>query len=123
MPAHGLSIREEVTGGDKAVIFFLDGQLDTHSFEDLNEAIQGHLDNGRFSLLFDLTGVDYVSSTCMGVFLSALSACAQNGGQIIVLNAAPKVRVVFELFGLTDMFTLTSDRQAALAQLNAAVGG
>ena len=123
MPAHGLSIREEVTGGDKAVIFFLDGQLDTHSFEDLNETIQGHLDNGRFGLLFDLTGVDYVSSTCMGVFLSALSACTQNGGQIIVLNAAPKVRVVFELFGLTDMFMLTSDRQAALAQLNAAVGG
>jgi anti-anti-sigma factor len=117
MPANSLNIREEITCADKAVILYLDGQLDTHSFEQLNTAIQNSFDANRFSILFDLTGVDYISSTCMGVFLSALSTCTQNNGQIIVLNTAPKVRVVFELFGLTEMFTLTNDRGAALAQL------
>lgn len=117
MPANTLNIREEPACANKAVILYLDGQLDTHSFEQLNTAIQNNFDANRFSILFDLTGVDYISSTCMGVFLSALSTCTQNNGQIIVLNTAPKVRVVFELFGLTEMFTLTNDRDAALAQL------
>lgn len=117
MPANTLSVREELTDGDKAVIFYVDGQLDTYSFELLTSAIQAHLDENRFRLLFDLTGVNYISSTCVGVFLAAFSTCEQNGGVIIILNPAPKVQVVFESFGLTEMFVLTNDRNAALARL------
>jgi anti-anti-sigma factor len=120
MPTFKLRLREELTEDKKAVIFVLDGQLDTYSFELLNGAIQSHFEAKRFKFLFDITGVDYVSSTCMGVLMAALSTSIQNGGQIIILNAAPKVRVVFELFGLTEMFTLTTDRQAALAKLQSA---
>ncbi|MGD0092725.1 MAG: STAS domain-containing protein [Planctomycetota bacterium] len=117
MPANELSISEEFTDDKKAVVFSLVGQLDTYSFELLNTAIQSHLDAQRFRFLFDLSGVDYVSSSCMGVFMAAYSTCVENGGLVVILNPAPKVRVVFELFGLTDMFTLTSDRQAALEKL------
>lgn len=120
MPAYKLRIREEVTEDNEAVIFVLDGQLDTYSFELLNTAIQTHFEQKRFRFLFDITGVDYVSSTCVGVLMAALSTSIQNGGQIIILNAAPKVRVVFEMFGLTEMFTLTTDRQEALAKLKSA---
>jgi anti-anti-sigma factor len=120
MPAFKLRIREEVTEDNRAVVFVLDGQLDTQSFELLNTSIQSHFDEKRYRFLFDITGVDYVSSTCMGVLLAALSTSIENGGLIIILNAAPKVRVVFELFGLTDLFTLTTDREAALTKLRSA---
>jgi len=120
MPAYKLRIREEVTEDNRAVIFVLDGQLDTQSFDLLNTAIQSHFEERRYRFLFDITGVDYVSSTCMGVLLAALTTSFENGGRIIILNAAPKVRVVFELFGLTELFTLTSDREGALAKLRSA---
>jgi len=120
MSTYKLRIREELTDDKKAVIFVLDGQLDTYSFELLNTAIQSHFEEKRFRFLFDITGVDYVSSTCMGVLMAALSTSVDNGGLIVILNAAPKVRVVFELFGLTEMFTLTTDRQVALAKLKSA---
>jgi anti-sigma B factor antagonist len=117
MPASDLSIHEELTADGKAVVFYLDGQLDTHSFELLNSAIRPHFEEQRFRFMFDLTAVDYISSTAIGVFMAACSTCVDNGGLIIILNPAPKVRVVFELFGLTEMFTLTTDRQAALEKL------
>jgi anti-sigma B factor antagonist len=117
MPAYKLRIREEVTEDNKAVLFALEGQLDAQSFELLHTAIQSHFDQNRYRFLFDLTGVDYVSSTCMGVLLAALSTSIENGGMIVILNAAPKVKVVFDLFGLSDLFTLTNNREEALTKL------
>lgn len=113
MPAKDLEIREELNGN--VVVLRLDGELNTHSFEMLNTSIQSQFDRDRFKLLLDLTGVNYISSTCVGVFLSAYATAMQNSGQIVILNPAPKVKVVFDLFGLTQMFKIATDMPGALA--------
>ncbi|MCY3024641.1 MAG: STAS domain-containing protein [Planctomycetota bacterium] len=116
MPLKPLTIREEIAPGNGVVIFHLEGQLDTHSFEELNGCIQSHFDESRFNLLFNLTGVDYISSTCVGVFLSTLATATQNGGQVVIVNPVPKVQVVFDLFGLMQMFKVSTDLTSGLAQ-------
>lgn len=114
MPANDLRIREEMLQTGGVILFHLDGQLDTHSFEELNNAIQARFDEDHFKMIFDMAGVDYISSTCVAVFLSALATAVQNGGLLVLLSPAPKVKMVFDLFGLQDELKICNDMKSAI---------
>ena len=55
----------------------------------------------------------YISSAGAGVFIGALSEAQENGGDIVLLKPAPSVLEVFELLGLTQIFTIEEDEEEA----------
>lgn len=80
----------------------LTGRLDTVSAPQL----EGELDlAGVEDLVFDIAGVDYVSSAGLRLFLTAQKAMAQQGKMTIV-GAQRAVLEVFDMTGLADIFTL-----------------
>ncbi|HOX06043.1 MAG TPA: STAS domain-containing protein [Planctomycetota bacterium] len=93
----------------------VEGFLDAHTFEQLEETIRGIFESGCFKLVVDLGGVDYISSAGAGVLIGARSESQENGGDIVLLNPTEGVREVFDLLGLTQIFKIVNDRSAALA--------
>ncbi len=91
------------------------GFLDAHTFEQLEEAIREVYDEGCFKLVVDLARVDYISSAGAGVFIGARSESQENGGDVVLLNPTEGVKEVFELLGLTQIFKLADDEAAAVA--------
>ena len=91
------------------------GFLDAHTFEQLEEAIREVYDEGCFKLVVDLAKVDYISSAGAGVFIGARSEGQENGGDVVLLNPTEGVKEVFELLGLTQIFKLADDEAAAVA--------
>lgn len=106
-------IRENA--GNGVTILRVQGFLDAHTFERLEETIRGVFDSGSFKLIVDLGGVDYISSAGAGVLIGARSESQENGGDVVLLNATESVKEVFDLLGLTQIFKLMNDRNAALA--------
>jgi len=91
------------------------GFLDAHTFEQLEEALNELFSQGRYRIIVDLTNVDYISSAGAGVFIAALSETQEKGGQIVLLNPTKGVLDVFDLLGLTQIFSVVKDRQEAVA--------
>jgi len=98
---------------DDVVIVRVSGFLDAHTFEQLEEAISGNFREDKFKVVVDLSKVGYISSAGAGVFIGALSEAQENGGDIVLLNPAASVLEVFELLGLTQIFTIEEDEAEA----------
>mgnify|MGYP001558977068 CR=1 FL=1 len=64
-------------------------------------------------LVVDLSGLDYISSAGAGVFIGAIGTAQENDGNIILMRPSPNVKEVFDLLGLSQIFTFKDNRDDA----------
>lgn len=91
------------------------GELDAHAAPAL-ESKTGPLSStpgGR--LIVDLSGVDFIDSTGLGVLVGALKHAREADGTLDVVVAAPRVLKVLALTGLDVVIPLHSTMAEALA--------
>ena len=81
-----------------------EGRLDTVTSPELEKAVKGSLD-GVTELIFDLAGLEYISSAGLRVLLS--SQKIMNGkGSMKVIHVNEMIAEVFEITGFTDILTI-----------------
>ena len=93
------------------------GFLDAHTFEQLEKSINDLFDNNTFRLVVDLSGLDYISSAGAGVFIGAIGTAQDNDGDIVLVKPSPNVKEVFDLLGLSQIFTFKDTSEEALKVL------
>ncbi|HHN46875.1 MAG TPA: anti-sigma factor antagonist [Planctomycetes bacterium] len=109
----GFSIKTERLDGKTALVE-VQGFLDAHTFERLEEEINGLFAEGTYRLVVDIAGVDYISSAGAGVFIGSVTEAQENGGDIVLVNPTANVLDVFDLLGLTQIFTICKTKEEAL---------
>ncbi len=82
----------------------LEGRLDTLTAPKLDAEIQGALD-GIKSLVFDFEKLAYISSAGLRILLSAQKVMNKQGSMVIK-NAGPEIREIFDVTGFSDILTL-----------------
>ncbi len=75
----------------------VDGVIDTLTATELEQVIDSLLRRGRFKIVMDLAGVDYISSAGWGIFISHIKDVRANEGDIKLANMVPDVYEIFEL--------------------------
>lgn len=82
----------------------LTGRLDTMTAPDLEEELKNSLSEVN-ELVFDFSALEYISSAGLRVLLGAQKAL--NGkGTMVVRNVSNAVMEVFEVTGLSQVFTI-----------------
>jgi len=81
----------------------VEGRLDTNTSPDLAEAMKF---DGVTEVVFDFSGLDYISSAGLRVLMTAHKAMAACGGKMSVVNPNEIVKGVFDITGLSDVFNL-----------------
>jgi anti-anti-sigma factor len=114
MPAFQI-LKEKLPDG--VVLLAVRGFLDAHTFEELEKTINDIFDAGLYKLVVDISGLDYISSAGAGVFIGAIGTAQENDGNIILMNPGPNVKEVFDLLGLSQIFTFKATRDEALKAL------
>ncbi|MBN1807812.1 MAG: STAS domain-containing protein [Planctomycetes bacterium] len=109
----GFSIKTERMNASTAILQ-VEGFLDAHTFERLEEEINGLFAEGIYRLVVEISGVDYISSAGAGVFIGAITEAQENSGDIVLVNPTPNVLDVFDLLGLTQIFSICKTREEAL---------
>ena len=82
----------------------LEGRLDTVTAPQLEGELRCAV-NGISELVFDLGGLDYISSAGLRVLLSAQKVMNKQGGMVIC-NVKPEIMEIFEVTGFVDILTL-----------------
>ena len=92
------------TQQDATLTLALEGRLDTLTSSQLDAEIQGKLD-GITSLVFDFTKLAYISSAGLRILLAAQKIMNKQGSMVIK-NAGPEIREIFDVTGFSDILTL-----------------
>ena len=98
-----MNITKSVNGNVLTVT--ISGRLDTSTAPDLETELKDSL-NGINELVFDISGLDYISSAGLRVLLSALKAMNAQKGTMRVTGANEMVREIFDVTGFSDILTL-----------------
>ena len=86
-------------------LFIPHGRIDSSTAPQLEEALKAALQPGRYKIVLDLTDVDFLSSAALRVLITAAKECRKSGrGDIFLASMPEKLREVFELAGLDELF-------------------
>ena len=86
--------------------------------KEMEKTIGELYDNGNYKLIIVLSDVPYISSAGAGVFIWAIGKAQDQGGNIVLVNPTPNVKEVFDLLGLTQIFTFTGTIDSAIKVFN-----
>ena len=118
----GLKVHNE-RQTDGVVYFELEGLLDAHNFETLENLFERYFEVGVFRFVVDIRRLSYVSSAGAGVFIGAVGSCQDNDGNIVLVQPSQEVKEIFELLGVYQIFPVSSSREKAMEVLSLPDGG
>jgi anti-sigma B factor antagonist len=82
------------------------GELDVNTAPELREQLARLIAEHTSRIVVDLTEVSFVDSTALSVLVSALKRLRHADGDLELASPNPSVRRVFEITGLTRLFTI-----------------
>jgi anti-sigma B factor antagonist len=93
------------------------GFLDAYTYSEFEQTINNLFNQKQYKLVVDMSNVDYISSAGAGVFIGAIGLAQENNGNIIIIRPKPGVKEVFDLLGLSQIFTITNNLESAIKTL------
>jgi anti-anti-sigma factor len=96
-----------------SVVLRLGGELDLYNADDIRAALTGAIDGGAARIVIDMSEVEFVDSTALGVLIEARSKLGHDG----LLLAAPQLetRRTLEVSGLDRHLPVHDSVDGALA--------
>jgi anti-sigma B factor antagonist len=106
----------EERGGGGVPVVAVSGEIDVATAPQLRECLHGVISENSATIVVDLLGVTFLDSTALGVLVGALKRCRELGGDLQVVVVDPRIVKIFEITGLTSVFTIADSLAAAGAQ-------
>lgn len=94
-----------------ATILVLNGELNNQTSSQLSEAINTVMNCPTQTLVLDMEGVSFISSTGIGVIVKARNTLKQNGSDVTMMNIQPQVKRVFDIMQLTPILKVCENQQ------------
>lgn len=111
-------LRISIEGSGPKRTCSLAGQLDTHTYQIADSALEPVLSDASITLLvLDLSDLDYISSAGLRTVFRARKALGGRGGKVVVANPQPQIRKVFDLVKavpFSEIFSSTAEADAYL---------
>ena len=104
---------ELISKDNGIAIIRLEGFLDAHTFEKLDNVIQDLFDEGVVNIAVNLSEVEYISSAGAGVFIGAMAQAQETNGNIVLVSPTENVQEVFDLLGVSQIFTILDNNEDA----------
>ncbi len=106
------SVANEVDSGRSVVS--VAGEVDVATAPDLRSRLDEAVDRGGL-VITDLLGVTFIDSTALGVLIGSLKRAQASGGELRLVVADTRILKIFEITGLTNLFTIFPTLDAAMA--------
>lgn len=96
------------------------GRLDAASAPQFRQAIESLFDQGRYRIVLDLAGLEYIASPGLRVLIEARKRARDwkltdlEGGDVRIANLPPRIKEVFDLTGFTSLFEIFNDTLEAV---------
>lgn len=89
------------------------GELDLNSVPEVRRAIRGLIDEGLVNFIINLTTLDFIDSSGLGVLVGGLARVREKQGEIKIACNNKRILRVFEMTRLTQLFDIYEDEVRA----------
>lgn len=102
------------TAAKELPVIELEGEVDVYTAPQLKQQMINMLESGARDLVVNLTKVDYLDSTALGVLIGGLKRMREMDGNMVLVCPSPRIRRVFEITGLDKIFDIYNAEEDAL---------
>lgn len=110
-----MDLRLDVSERDGWAVLAVGGEVDVATAPRLREQLIALVNQGSHRIVVDLTAVDFLDSTGLGVLVGALKRVRTHDGDLALVCDEPRILKVFEITGLTKVFAMYADVDQAVA--------
>lgn len=98
------------------VVVRLHGPLDTVAAYTFQEKMHALIQSGVVRFIIDFEQLEYISSAGIGVFPGMATELQSHDGHMIFVHVPEKTYKLFEMIGLTALFTITDTVDEAMKE-------
>jgi anti-sigma B factor antagonist len=102
---------------DSRGLVVLKGEVDIYTAPRFKEDLLALIDEGATDILVDLTQVEFIDSTALGVLIGGVKRLHPLQGHLLVIADSRPVLKILSITGLDKVFSVFPDREKALATL------
>ncbi|OPZ87560.1 MAG: Anti-sigma-B factor antagonist [bacterium ADurb.Bin429] len=114
---------ERAVVAEHVPVLRLSGELDLGSVPEVRKAIRGFIEEGQVHFLINLTELDFIDSSGLGVLVGGLARVRERQGEIKLVCANRRILRVFEMTRLTQLFDIYETEDTAAASLGGGEAG
>jgi anti-sigma B factor antagonist len=91
------------------------GRVDSSTAPQLAQALEAANDGGKYKLVVNMEGLEYMSSAGFRALLAAQRNCRRyNRGEVVLATVPERIREALELAGFTELFKTFDDSLMAV---------
>jgi anti-sigma B factor antagonist len=117
-----LTLNEHPAGPGRTVVE-VSGEIDVYTAPKLREALLSLVDSGTYRLIVDMTAVEFLDSTGLGVLVGGLKRVRAHDGAIDLVVTQGRILRIFKITGLSKVFSIYDSLDGALANGGTPPGG
>lgn len=110
------ALNEDAIDDDRHVVA-VRGEIDLFTAPELKQRLTDAIEGGKTQIVVDLTETTFLDSTALGVLIGAVKRLRTREGSLVIVNVDQNIAKTFEITGLDQIFTIVSERDAAIAAL------
>jgi anti-sigma B factor antagonist len=99
-----------------ASVLTLRGEIDVYTAPRLRQAIIDLVDGGADHIVVDMSAVDFLDSTGLGVLVGGLKRVKVKDGSLSIVTSQDKILKIFDITGLNKVFAIHDSVDAAAEQ-------
>ena len=106
----------ETTQFKRCDVVKMAGRIDSATASDLKKAMDAILEEGRYKVIFDMSEVEFLSSSGVWVLLETQKKCKRwNRGDLVIASANENIQRTLDLAGLKHFMRMYDDITSAVA--------
>lgn len=90
------------------------GRIDTVHSSVLEDEVNQLFDSGEKDLIFNCSGMNYISSSGLRVFLVAQKKAKAINGKLFLCDMQPAIQEIFRISGFSNLFRIFDTQEEAL---------
>jgi anti-sigma B factor antagonist len=102
-----IKIDHQVEGNTHCVT--INGEIDAYTAPQLRKQLIPLTENEGQTIIIDLTNVDYMDSTGLGIFVGALKSARSHNSVLKLRNLSKRIERLFEITGLLEVLDIESN--------------
>lgn len=104
------------TPNDQTCLLELQGEVDVYTSPQLKQDIMRLAESGVKHVIINLSKVEYLDSTGLGVLIGGLKRLRESGGSLVLVGPGMRILRIFEITGLNKIFDIYDTEQEAAAK-------
>ena len=103
---------------EKVSVLKMEGYLDANTIGEFERSLEHLMDQKRYNIVTDLSGLNYISSAGLGVYMGFIEDVRAEKGDIKLCCLSDKIFKVFDLLGFPALFDILPSIESCMESFN-----